>query len=547
MASFLTALNGGFIQPSTGGDPIRNEDSLPTGRNLYGFDPSRVPTKAAWESGKQLVQGMIQEYFDKHGKYPDKMAFSLWSIETMRHYGVLESQALYAMGIRPVWKENGRVIGTEIIPYSELKRPRVDVVLSATGLYRDAFPNVMQLMAKGIDKVAQLKEENNFVYRHTQRLKEQLLEQGKALEEANYLSTIRIFSGASGSYGTGLNAAVLASDTWQDDKKLADLYLNKMGYGFGKDSSRWGEKVDGIDLYAKNLSGTDMALFSRSSNLYGLLTSDDPFQYLGGISLAVRNLDGKDPEMYISNLRNPNQEKIQSVNTFLSQELRSRYFHPRWIKQMKKEGYSGTLSVVDTLNNFWGWQVVDPQNVRADQWQEFFEVYVEDKYQLDLKEWFEKSNPEALAQITERMLEAIRKEYWQADEKTIKKLTETYVEFQQRYDIQTINQAFTEYVKNQAVGYGLDMTSNPLSGVKVIPEKAQESQSKQLMQQVQGQQMEKVEATPDEDKTTLLQILAVIMLSVVLAGAVWQIWKEEIARFINHIIDKNFNQMATSS
>jgi len=525
MSGLLTALNGGFIAPSTGGDPIRNQDSLPTGRNLYGFDPSRVPTKAAWESGKQLVEGMIKDYVEKHGKYPDKMAFSLWSIETMRHYGVLESQALYAMGLRPVWTESGRLRGTEIIPYAELKRPRVDVVLSATGLYRDAFPNVMKLMAEGIDKIAQLKEENNFVYRHTQRLRQDLIKQGKTTTEADYLSTIRIFSGASGRYGTGLNAAVLASDTWETDRRLANMYMDRMGYGFGRDESRWGEKIDGVSLYAKNLSGTNMALFSRSSNLYGLLTSDDPFQYLGGISLAVRNLDGKDPEMFISNLRNPNQEKIQTLNQFLSQELRSRYFHPRWIKEMQKEGYSGTLSMVDTLNNFWGWQVVDPQNIRDAQWQEFFEIYVEDKYQLDMQAWFEKNNPEALAQMTERMLEAVRKDYWKADEQVVKKLVSVYEQLREHYDIQTINQKFTEFVSQKVQGYGLIMDAaqtQPKAQVNSV------NPQQKMTEKVQGQQLEKVESTQEHEPQWLIKILLALVVIIVISGAVWQQWREEI-------------------
>jgi cobaltochelatase CobN len=117
--------------------------------------------------------------------------------------------------------------------------------------------------------------------------------------------------------------------------------------------------------------------------------------YLGGISLAVRNLDGSSPEMFNSNLRNPKQEKMESLNTFMSKELRTRYFHPRWIEEMQKKGYSGTLNIVDTVNNFWGWQVVDPQNIRADQWQEFFEVYVNDKYEMQMQEWFESNNAEA--------------------------------------------------------------------------------------------------------------------------------------------------------
>jgi len=488
MSNLLAALAGRYISPSTGGDPIRNNDSLPTGRNLYGFDPSRVPTQAAWEAGRTLVESMIQDHQKRHGRYPDKMAFSLWSIETMRHYGVLESQALYAMGVRPVWAKNGRVIGTEIIPYAELERPRVDVVLSASGLYRDAFPGVMKLIATGIDKVARLKEENNFVYRHTQRLKAELEAQGIA--DADYLSTARIFSAASGTYGTGLAAGTLASDTWDNDSRLAEMYLDRMGHIFGADESRWGEKLTDVNLYARNLSGTDIALLSRSSNVYGLLTSDDPFQYLGGLSLAVRHLDGRSPEMYISNLRDPKQGKIETLGRFLSKELRTRYLHPRWITEMQKEGYAGTLSVLDTVNNFWGWQVVDPQNVRDDQWQAFYEVYVQDKYDLNMREWFESNNAEALAQVVERMLEAVRKDYWQADEAVVRELVKTYRELVARHDIITQNKALPEYVKTLASGYGLEAPIAKPKPAAAMP----------VQKTVQGQQLEKVKVDIEKNE-----------------------------------------------
>ncbi|MGD2117236.1 MAG: cobaltochelatase subunit CobN [Chromatiales bacterium] len=525
MDSFLAALDGRYIEPSTGGDPIRNDESLPSGRNLYGFDPSRLPTKAAWETGKQLTADLINDYSAKHGRYPEKMAFSLWSIEAMRHHGVLESQALYAMGLRPVWEESGRVSGVEVIPYSELKRPRVDVVLSATGLYRDAFPGVMKLLADGVDRIARLKEESNFVYRNSQRLQQQLAEAGVSPEDADYLSTVRIFSSETGNYGTGLEAGVMASDTWEKDDKLANLYLSRMGYAFGVDEDRWSEHHDNLNLYAKNLSGTDVAAFSRSSNLYGLLTSDDPFQNLGGISLAVRNIDGKSPEMFISNLRNPQQQKMETLNTFMSKELRTRQFHPRWIGEMQAEGYSGTLEILDSVNNFWGWQVVDPQNIRADQWQEFFEVYVNDKYDMAMREWFEQNNPEALAQISERMLEAIRKGYWQADAAIVEKLVETYQEIAVRHDVQSINQKFNDYVADQAQGFGLQQVA--VTPMELPPVNIPQPPS-QPQQQVQGQKLEKVEAEAQPIDNDTLTLLLLLIALTILSGAIWQQWRDEV-------------------
>ena len=515
--NLVAALEGKYLSVANGGDPIRSPESLPTGNNLYGFDPSKVPTQAAWETGKKAVNDLIADYYKKHGKYPDKMAFSLWSIEAMRHYGVLESQVLYAMGVRPIWNESGRITDTEIIPFSELKRPRVDVVLSATGLYRDAFPNVIQWIAKAITKVAQLKESNNPLYQHSQTLKSELLELGIDKEEAEYLSTVRIFSNESGNYGTGLGGAIMKSDTWERDGKLADLYTDRMGYYYGSDDKRWGQKVDNVDLYAKTLSGTDIALFSRSSNVYGVLTSDDPFQYLGGLSLAVRRLDGISPELYISNLRDPKKVKTESIAKFLSKELRTRAHHPRWIKEMKKEGYAGALNMLDNLNNFWGWQVVDPTSVREDQWQEFFEIYVEDKYQLDMDKWFAESNNHTQAQMIERMLEAVRKDYWVAGEEVTKELVEKYIQLASQYDVTTDNEKLTEFVNSQAQGFGLSPLPAELSRSSVA------GQVMNTLQKVQGQKLEEVKAKPEKEENDEVEWILYMMVLFFILGAGYQL------------------------
>ncbi len=515
--NLLASLESRYIPVANGGDPIRSPESLPTGTNLYGFDPSKVPTQAAWETGKKAVNDLIADYYQKHGHYPDKMAFSLWSIETMRHYGVLEAQVLYAMGIKPVWDESGRVIDTEIIPFKELKRPRVDVVLSATGLYRDVFPNVIQWIAEAITKIAQLKEKNNALYQHSQALKSELLEAGIDKDEAEYLSTARIFSNESGNYGTGLGGAVMKSNTWERDGKLADLYTDRMGYYYGSDDSRWGKKVENIDLYAKTLSGTDIALFSRSSNLYGVLTSDDPFQYLGGISLAVRRLDGVSPELYISNLRDPKKVKTENIAKFLSKELRTRAHHPRWVKEMQKEGYAGALNMLDNLSNFWGWQVVDPSSVRDDQWQEFFEVYVQDKYKLDMDKWFAESNDHIQAQMIERMLEAVRKDYWAASEAVTKELVEKYIQLATQYDVTTENEKLTEFVNSQAQGFGLSPLPVEISQPTIAGQVANASQM------VQGQKLEEVKENQETDVNDEVEWILYLMVLFFLFGIWYQI------------------------
>ncbi|WP_321393086.1 cobaltochelatase subunit CobN [Emcibacter sp.] len=485
MPHLVAGLNGNYIPVKTGGDPVRSPDSLASGYNLYGFDPARLPTRAAWEQGKELVEGVISDYYIQHGRYPDKLAFSLWSIEAMRHYGVLESQALYAMGVRPVWSDSGIVTGTEIIPMRELKRPRVDVVLSATGLYRDAFPNVVLRLAEAVKQVAELREANNSIWDNSQRVRAELLAEGMSEEDADYFSTVRVFSGESGTYGSGVDDAVRASDTWETDAKIADNYMAKMGNAYGADPDRWGEKVEGVNIYGKQLSGTDVAMFARSSNLYGMISSDDPFEYFGGLSLAIRNLDGKSPDMVISNLRDAKNPRAEDAAQFLAKELRTRTQHSRWVSEMMKEGYSGATTMEGKITNFWGWQVVDPNLVRADQWQEFAEIYVNDKFDLGIQEWFEKVNPGAQAQIIERMLEAVRKDYWDASDETRQVLVERLIELVNTYDLIVENEKLADFVNAEAAGFGLSAA---------LPAPSAASQG-QMSQPVEGRELKKVEKT----------------------------------------------------
>jgi len=477
LRGLLAGLAGRYLPTSYGGDPMKNPDALPTGRNLYGFDPSRVPTQAAWEAGKQAMDKLIAAHTAQAGRAPRKLTFTLWSVETMRHFGLLEAQALWALGVEPVWDAGGRVSDVKLVPRDKLGRPRIDVVLSATGLYRDHFPNVMRQLAKAALLAAEAgNEPDNPVAQNAQRITQQLRARGVDAAAATRAGQTRLFSAESGRYGTGLDEAALATDTWttqvEADRKLAQLYLGRMQYAYGPDEAEWGSKgvpgasVTGaaagtqgssaINLYAEHLKGTDSAVLSRSSNLYGMLTTDDPFQYLGGIALAVRHLDGKAPELYIANLRGKGAGRIEGAAGFLAKELATRNFHPGYIQGLMAEGYAGTLQVLDGINNFAGWQSVAREVVRHDQWQEWMDVYVRDKHQLGLKQWFESRNPHALAQSIERLLEAARQGQWQADAASVDALKARYLELAKRYQVRSDNAAFQAFL---APGFGLQQAA----------------------------------------------------------------------------------------
>ena len=514
--NLFRALNGEHIEAGTGGGPIRNPQSLPTGVNLVSFDPSKVPTQAAFKTGKILMDDFIKNYYAKNNKYPNKITFNLWGLETVRHHGVLESQLLYAMGVEPVRNHRGKIVSVKIIPYKELKRPRIDVVVSATGLYRDMYPHTIKLIADGVKKIAQLKEKYNFLRQNSLQLEKELVKNSDINQsEAQYLSTIRVFSSKTGNYGSGVDA-IEQTSRWSNDKRITKDYLEHVGYYFGSDTSRWNEKNIELNLYSKNLSGTDAIVFSRTSNLYGLLSSDDPYAHFGSIGMAIRYIDGKTPKTYISNLRDPDNAQIQTTARFMSTELRTRYFHPKWLKEMMLENYAGTVEVSSVMNNFWGWQVVSPEVVRSDQWDEFKNIYVDDKYNLKVQKWFKKNNPQALADMTEKMIEAYRKNYWKTNEKNIKDLLELQDELEKKYKTTTYNTKLKEFQEKARLGFGLASLKEGATPVLIKVNKNNK---------VKGQKLEKQKKQKVIKDNTAYFVLAFLLL-IVFLGMAYELIKD---------------------
>jgi len=238
----------------------------------------------------------------------------------------------------------------------------------------------------------------------------------------------------------------------------------------------------------------------------------------------VRNIDGESPQMMISNLRDANNAKAENASTFLAKELRSRNFHKRWVSEMMKEGYSGATTMSSNLSNFWGWNVVDPNLVRDDQWQAFFEVYVEDKLGVGINEFFEQVSPESQAAMLETMLEANRKEYWQADAETLQKMIERYAEMANKHELFIDNDKLREYVSAQAAGFGLNLTLPEIDPAAALPADQQVSErpepnehaaqpTEQPTEQVEGQKLEKVEAAEVTDQEWDVQLITALGLS----------------------------------
>ncbi len=422
ITALLAGLEGRYVRPGEGNDPIRNPNALPTGRSFYGFNPQKLPSPAAWKLGKKAADEIIENHLTKHQKYPAKVAVVLWATETMRNEGVNESTILSLMGIKPRWTKSNRVKGMEVIPASQLGRPRIDVMINASGLYRDLFPDKMEFIDQAVQLAMRQTDISNLLLVNSARIKMKLVADGMNEQEAEELSRLRIFSEKPGSYGTGVGEMASGSGIWQEEREVVDVFENRMGFAFGE--GRWA--VPARKLLQANLAEVDVTLHSRSSNIYGLLDNDDVFQYLGGLSMAVRLESGATPETLITQQQKPGQVGVEDMAKTLGREMRSRYLNPKWIKGMQKEEYAGAREMAHFVEYLWGWQMTTPEKVDAAKWQQSYEVYVEDKYGLELKKFFDQANPWSYQSITARMLETVRKGYWQADDKVQQKLAVEY-------------------------------------------------------------------------------------------------------------------------
>ena len=429
----LDALEGQYIHPGVHGDLVDDPDLLPTGKNLYSFDGRLIPTKEAWNIGVEMAKQQLQLHADKHNNsYPHKIGVVLWKSETHRHHGVVESEILYFLGVKPVWGKHDRWEDVELIPSDELGRPRIDVVMTTSGSYRDIFGYKFELLEKAVRLAANASdtEHPNYVKENTDSLYQWLKETGYKDTEARTLSTVRIFSADIGVFGTGLHDTVSASSMWENESEVADVYISTESYMYGADM----QAVQSRDIFEHNLNGIEIGIFSCSSEVVGVLDQGVD-SYLGGLALAVRSVSGETPDLYITNLRDQNNPTVETLSHFFNRELMTRYFNPKWMEGMMEHDYTGAKYMDEFMERFWRWDVEVPELVTEDMWNQVYDVYVQDKYDLGLNEFFDSNNPYAQQSITARMLETIRKGYWDPSEDVKSTLAETYQKSVEEYGV----------------------------------------------------------------------------------------------------------------
>ena len=418
----LAALSGKYVPPGPSGSPSAGGvDLLPSGRNFYGVDPRALPSQAGWMAGKKLGDRMIEKYISDEGKYPENIGMVMWSGPNMRSSGQDIAEFLYLLGIKPVWQKGSlRVTGLEVIPLDELKRPRIDVTVRISGLFRDTLPHLAELMDKAVLMAAKLDEsdEDNFVRKHIREDSEALKAIGTSADDAWRNAAFRVFGDAPGTYGSGINL-VLDSKNWESEKDLADVYVRWGGHVFGG-----GQRgVYQPELFKKRLAEMELTVKNEENHDMNILSSDDYNGFHGGMIAAVKSFGQKTPVSYVGDSANRGAPKIRTVAEEMKRVVRTESLNPKYIEGLMQHGYKGAMDMANRLNISFQWDATS--NVMED-W--MYNDYAE-KYAFDPKvqQWMKKVNPWALQNIAETLLEAEQRQMWNADDETKEKLQELYL------------------------------------------------------------------------------------------------------------------------
>lgn len=417
MQSLLNALNGGYTRPSTGGDVVSNPRTLPTGRNLYGVNAEATPSETAWEKGKQLADQTIALYRRNHNdSIPRKVSFTLWSSEFIETEGASIAQILYLLGVEPVRDAFGRVTDLRLIPSAELGRPRIDVVVQTSGQLRDLAASRLYLINRAVTMAAEAKDDafENQVAAGVLESERYLTEQGLSPKEAREMSAYRVFGGVDGNYGTGIQGMVQSQDGWQTSADIAEVYLNNMGAFYGTEDG-W-ERFSKA-AFAAAITRTDAVVQPRQSNTWGALSLDHVYEFMGGMNLAVEHVTGHQPEAYLADYRNRNNNRMQELGEAIGVESRTTVFNPAYIREKMKGGASAVTAFTEVVENSYGWSVTRQGTISQEMWDEFFAVYVDDKYALGVDKFMREHNPSALASMTSSMLKAADRGFWQATDR----------------------------------------------------------------------------------------------------------------------------------
>lgn len=422
MKNLLRGFNGEFIESGASGALARGKvEVLPTGRNLYAIDPWRIPTAAAWTVGKQLADDLIDRYVEEEGAYPETVGLTLRAMDPYRSDGEMIAQILYTLGVEPVWSA-GRVVSLKPICLETLGRPRIDCTVNLSSMLRDGMPRAFELIDQAVQITADLDEpvEQNFVRKHVLEREAELACEHDA-QDARRLATLRVFSAAPGTYGTGVELAVAAS-AWQEENDLAGVYFQWTSYAYG--DGVYARKA--TDELIHNCSRVTVTFEKFDSDEIDLLDCCHIYGVHGGFTNAAEVASGKKVQTLYGDTSDPSRPVIRTLSEELSRIAHTRLLNPAWIEGKKRHGYKGAGDISSRTNHMYGWQATTKQ---VENW--VFDGIAE-SFLLDEenRQFFEENNPWALEEIGRRLLEAESRGLWKADPEIMEQLKEIYLEIE---------------------------------------------------------------------------------------------------------------------
>lgn len=517
LASIINGMNGGYTKPSPGGDPIANPNTLPTGRNLYSINAEATPSEAAWEKGIRLANNTINLYKKRHNdSIPRKVSYTLWSGEFIETEGATIAQILYMLGVEPIRDAFGRVSDIRLIPSKELGRPRIDVVVQTSGQLRDLAASRLFLINRAVEMAAAAKNDEfeNMVSAGVVEAERTLIEKGLTPKDAREMASFRVFGGMNGGYGTGIQGMVEAGDRWESEKEIADTYLNNMGAYYGSEKN-W--EVFKQFAFEAALTRTDAVIQPRQSNTWGALSLDHVYEFMGGMNLAVRNVTGKDPDAYLSDYRNRNNVRMQEVKEAIGVESRTTIFNPNYIREKMKGEASAAGGFAEIVRNTYGWNVMKPKAIDKEMWDEIYNVYVKDKFNLGVKEFFENQNPAALQEMTAVMMETARKGMWKASREQLKEIAKLHTELVNKY-----NAGCSGFVCDNAKLRDFIAQNTDAQSAQAYKEKIQDVREKVTEKADKGMVMKKQEMSISESEeytnllnNTMVAVAVIIVFAVI--------------------------------
>jgi magnesium chelatase subunit H len=422
LGGLLKALEGEYVLPGPGGDPIRNPNVLPTGKNIHALDPQSIPTLAAVKSAKIVVDRLIaRQKEDNGGNYPETIACVLWGTDNIKTYGESLAQILWMVGVKPVADALGRVNKLELITLEELGRPRIDVVVNCSGVFRDLFINQMNLLDQAVKMAAEAEEplSMNFVRKHAL---EQAEEMGINLRQA----ATRIFSNASGSYSSNINLAV-ENSAWEEEKELQDMYLNRKSFAF--DSDNPGIMSENRQVFESALKTADATFQNLDSSEISL--TDVSHYFDSDPTKVVSSLrgDGKKPNAYIADTTTANAQ-VRTLSETVRLDARTKLLNPKWYEGMLSHGYEGVRELSKRLVNTMGWSATADA---VDNWvyEDVNTTFVEDE---EMCKRLMNMNPNSFRKMVGTLLEVNGRGYWETSQENLDRLRELYQEVEDRIE-----------------------------------------------------------------------------------------------------------------